>query len=251
MKKLLCVLLLVIMALSCVACGKDGDDLVTIYIPETVQIRTGSDAHFSVQTYIFEEGWQDKERFTVWITNRPDDPEYTKYATSVIYWNNQMIQGLGNGTEIVTKVNEWGKTVETIRYFPDGKRIEDVFSYDASGRLAFQEYKKYDSAEDCEPMTTTMVYVFPETEMGNIGTATDGSTTYVLEYGQNDRLTVSRMIVDGQEKSRTEYEYDEFGNLAGTVSCQDGKNIETKYTWKAVEVRLETAERFPQFRRGQ
>ena len=67
---------------------------------------------------------------------------------------------------------------------------------------------------------------------------------------KNYRPVAKVTITDGQEVSRTESEYDEHGNQVKTVTYDRGQKIsEAEYTYKAVEVSEETANRLPHFNR--
>ena len=99
-------------------------------------------------------------------------------------------------------------------------------------------------------MTEIQTYTYEDTETGSKGTFTEGDTTYVLEYDKNDRLVAEVTITDGREVSREECEYDEHGNPVKAVTYERGQKVsEAEYTYKAVEVSEETANRLPHFNR--
>ena len=255
MKNLLCVLLVMITLVSFAACGKEKQNKVTIYIPETdtvYDVDTASPPR-SV-TYIFEEGWQEKESFRMTYSG----------DTEILGVGNDIPTEVFNGKTVITEVAGVYRSEAT--YDDNGRKIsritpflsenanmavmEFTYTYDAYGRM-LNQITKYSYPDQTEPEIETQTYAYENTETGSKGTFTEGDMTYVLEYDMNYHLVVKATITEGQEVSRVEYEYDERGIQVKAFYYEQGQKMsEAEYTYKAVEVSEETAIRLPYFKRG-
>lgn len=255
MKKLFCAFLIMTVLLSFAACGREKRDTVTIYIPDTDMVTQtdGGSEQLSV-TYIFEEGWQEKESFRVTCSG----------DTEILGVGNDAPTMIVNGRTVITEIagvrrseatyDENGRQIFRITPFlsenANMATMEFTYTYDARGRKLTQVTKYY-YPDQAEPVTETQTYVYEDTETGSKGVCSVGSTTYELHYDKSDRLVAKVTVTDGQEVSRTECEYDEHGNWVKAVSYEQGqKTSESEYTYKTVEVSEETANRLPFFTRG-
>lgn len=254
MKKLLCVLMVMTVLLSFAACGKEKQNKVTIYIPDTdtvSQIDTGW-VQRSV-SYIFEEGWQEKESFRVTYSGDTEILGVGNDAPTDIFCGKKVITEIAGVRRSEATYDDNGRQIFRITPFisenANMATMEFAYTYDVQGRKLTQ-VTKYCYPDQAEPVTETRTYVYEDTETGSKGTCSDGGTTYVIEYDKNYRPVATATITDGQEISRTECEYDEHGNPVKSVSYEQGQKIsESKYTYKAVEVSEETADRLPYFNR--
>lgn len=254
MKKLFCVLWVMTILLCFAACGQEKQHTVTIYIPETDTVyQADTDSAPLSVTYIFEEGWQEKESFRMTCSG----------DTEILGVGNDAPTDIYNGKTVITEIAGVYRSEAT--YDDNGRRISRVtpfltenatmatmeftYTYDAQGRMLTQVIKYY-YPDQAEPVTEIQTYTYEDTETGSKGTFTEGDTTYVLEYDKNNRLVAKATITDGQEVSRAECEYDEHGNPVRSVVYEQGQKVsETEYTYKAVEVSEETANRLPYFNR--
>ena len=254
MKKLLCVLLAMTVLLTLAACGQKKQRKVTIYIPETDTVYQADtvSAPLSV-TYIFEEGWQEKESFRVTCSGDTEILGVGNDAPTMIFNGKTIITEIAGVYRSEATYDDHGHQISRITPFLTENatmaKMEFAFTYDAHGRRLTQ-VTKYSYPDKTEPVTEIQTYTYEETETGGKGTFTEGNTTYVLEYDKNYRPVAKVTITDGQEVSRTESEYDEHGNQVKTVTYDRGQKIsEAEYTYKAVEVSEETANRLPHFNR--
>ena len=260
MKKLFCVLMVMTVLLSFAACGKEKQNKVTIYIPytdyipdtEAVSQTDTASAQHSV-TYIFEEGWQEKESFRVTFSGNTEILGVGKDVPAMIFNGKTVITEIAGVYRSEATYDDKGHQISRVTPFLTEKatvaRMEFAFTYDAHGRKLTQ-VTKYCYPDQAEPVIQTQTYTYTDTETGSKGTFTEGNTTYVLEYDKNYNLVAKITVTDGREVSRTESEYDEHGNQISSVSYIDGqKDSQTRFAYQAVEVSEETADRLPYFNR--
>jgi len=247
MKKLLCVLLVLTVLFSFAACGKEKNSKVTIYIPDAIEVFMGDGTKFASVTYVFEEGWQNKESFTATLSG---DTDKLGGSGTTVYSDKKTTQEVGNGATMEVHYNAKGQQVLMINRYADGGHREVTYTYDSKGRLTSQEEKMYESAES-EAVTTTANYTYTDTETGYTATQEMDGYTVVNTFDKNGNQLSQVVTMNGNEMSRTEGVYDEHGNMVSQISYSNGqKQMEMKYTWKAVEVSSEVAARLPQFRKG-
>ena len=244
MKKLLCVLLVLVILCSFAACGKDGDSKVTVYIPDTVTVYQGDTVYASV-TYNFEEGWQNKESFSVTMGG---DTDKLGGGGSVVYSDKKLTQEVGNGATMEVYYNEKGQEIKMVNLYADGGHREVIYTYDSKDRLISEEERMYETA-DSQAVVSTTEYTYADTADGYTATQEMDGYKVVATYNK-DGLQISQVSYrNDKEMSRTEATYDEAGNMASQINYYNGqKQTEMRYTWKAVEVSKELAARVPQFK---
>ena len=260
MKRLLCALLVMTILLSFAACGKEKQNKVTIYIPDTDYIpeaetvsQTDTVSPRLSVTYIFEDGWQEKESFRVTYSGNVEILGVGKDAPTMIFNGKTVITEIAGVYRSEATFDDNGRQISRITPFLTENatvaKMEFTFTYDTHGRKLTQ-VTKYSYPDKAEPVIQTQTNTYTDTETGSKGTFTEGNTTYVLEYDKNYRLVAKITVTDGQEVSRTESEYDEHGNQISSVSYTYGqKSSQTRFTYKAVEVSEETVKRLPYFNR--
>ena len=253
MKKLFCVFFVMINLLFIAACVNEKQNEVTIYIPDT-DIQTNTDLTQLTVSYIFEEGWQEKESFRVAYIGDTEILGVGNDAPTEIINGNTIITEIAGVKRSVATYDDHGRQISRITPFlsenANMATMEFAYTYDTLGRRLTQ-VTKYSYPDKAEPEIETQAYTYEDTETGSKGTYTQGNTTYVLEYDKQCNLVTKATITDGQEVSRTESEYDQYGNWIRSVSYAYGqKTFEQHYTYKAVEVTEETANRLPWFKRG-
>lgn len=247
MKKLCCILLILTMVLSFAACSKEENSKITIYIPDTIEIYMADGIKYASVSYIFEEGWQEKESFTVTMSG---DTDKLGGSGTMVYSNKKTTQEVSNGATMEIEYNDKGQQILMINRYASGGRREVTYTYDAVGRVTSQEEKRYETA-DSEAVITVTSYTYVNTETGSVATEETNGYTVVSIYDKNGRQISQVATMNGKEISRTEVTYDAFGNMTSQISYADGqKQMEMKYTWKAVEVSGEVAARLPQFKKG-
>ena len=253
MKKLLCVLLTMTVLLTLAACGQEKQNMVTIYIPDT-DIQIDTDSTQRTVTYLFEEGWQEKESFRMTYSGDIEILGVGKDVPTQIFNGKTVITEVAGVYRSEATYDDNGRKISRITPFLTENAtmatMEFAYTYDAHGRMLTQ-VTKYSYPDTAETVTETQTYTYEDTETGSKGTFAEGDTTYVLEYDKNYRLVAEVTITDGREVSRTECEYDEHGNPVKAVTYERGQKVsEAEYTYKAVEVSEETANRLPHFNRG-
>lgn len=238
-------------------CGKDSDQggKVTIFIPDTDTVfQTDTVLTHKTLTYSYEEGWQDKESFRVTCSGDVEILGVGNDAPTMIFNGKTVITEIAGVYRSETTYDDNGRQIFRITPFLTENatiaKMEVTFTYDTRGRKLTQ-ITKYYYPDEAEPVTQTQTYTYVDTETGSKGTWSEGNTTYIIEYDKNYCPVALATVTDGQEVSRTEAEYDEYGNQVKSVTYAQGQKVtETKFTYKEVEVSEETAARMPYFKRG-
>lgn len=261
MKKSILLIALVLMLLLA-ACGQAGVDaeseMVSIYIPVSIATLSPDGTAQIMMNYVFEEGWQEKESFSV--SFRFVDPQgILGEADAMIdqikmtYAEAYAMQETAGTYRTETVYDENGRAIsQTMTYFIEtapNEKTETAMTYDELGRLLTQETKNYVRGK-AEPEVTTETFVYTETDTGSEGVATSGAITSVRVYDKNGHVICQYTLRNGEETKRTESEYDDAGNLLKSASYFQGQKMtEYLYTYTAVEVSAECAARIPQFKR--
>lgn len=252
MKKLIAALLVMSVLLSFAACGEGNK--VTIYVPDTMTMTSPDGGQSVTAKYVYEEGWETKESFsvTVEVTGLEGAEEAVSMMT-MVYSERTLVTEQVGGARITTVFNEKGQTVSTTTETARGETsltIETTSTYDARGRkLTDQSKTSYE--DQPEPATTSVTYTYTDTDTGSEGRSEASGVVAVLTYDKNDRMVCSSQTMNGEEMSRTENTYDEAGNLICSKTYVGGKLLSTtETTFRTVEVSRETADRLPNFKRG-
>ena len=250
MRKMLSILSVIVMLLSLSGCS--GEKKVTIYIPQSSKVYVREDGQSATTIeYEFEEGWQDKENFTVTyryavaLTNQND--------ITMVYGDKCMTTGLKGTAKTTTHYDENGRVTREINEYEhvvnDMEKLETTYTYDENGRTLTQHSQTYYTNRE-EPVLQTITYTYKETEQGSEGWATVGHITERLFYDKEYRLVRQSQLVNGEETNYTEREYDGRGNQISVATYFNGELIsKSLITYKAVQVSKETADRLPQFPR--
>ena len=249
MKKIASVLLMMVVLFSFAACSKN--DNVTVYIPDTLTIYGANETLQATVDLVFEEGWENKERFTV--TYSGDLEGLGSSVPKMTYSDKCVVTELPDISRTEVLLDENGRQTAQNVYYLGGlsmERMEMTFVYDEHGRKLEQETKIYYVGEE-NPNADIQTYVYEDTADGSEGSFIDWSLSSVLTYDKNHRLVKQVTIANEKEVNRVENVYDDNGNLLSTTTYMNGKIATVlKYTYKAVEVSKETADRLPQFKRG-
>lgn len=223
-------------------------ETVTLYIPETMSLCDANGTVMAAITYIFEEGWQEKETFAVTYGGDDATAQALAAVTSVTYSDKCVIMDMQGISYTETYYDKDGRAVKQILMpanNPDVEKTETSFTYDEHDRILTQETKTYAPGAE-EPQTETQTYTYTDTDTGSKGTSTDGGIIMEIEYDKDYRSVKVTTIVNGQEITRTENTYDAFGNLTSAKTYANGQlTMITNYTFTAVEVGVETAARLP------
>ncbi len=255
MKKVFCVLLSGIMLFALGACdlnrGSNGDDqeggTVTIYLTETMTVYAGNDSQSIELTY--EEGWENKEEFTATYNYKTGNPD-TGIPT-VTFKNKCTVMEVPGILRGETRLDDNGRVISQVQeHLSDSvlEKTETTYTYDSYGRKLTEESKIYYKDRE-QPQIQRLTYSYTDTADGSKGVCNSGGT-YTLIYDSNYRL-ISQTSTNGDvELSSIENTYDDNGRLVSVITYAYGeKMVETCYTYKAVEVSKEFANRFPQFKR--
>ena len=248
MKKSL-VLLLVLGLLASFSACKKKSETVTIYIPATLEVELSEGDIYDPVDINFADGWQDKKQFSVTYYLNMDG---TELRNETIYGDKTM-QTTSGGKTTVTVYDEQGRTVKqtaTGTLSNDAEKVEAITEYDENGRVLKKTQTIYYGGGK-ENEVSVLSYTYSDLVEGSEGVAVLDSYTYKLFYDSKYRCVGSVTIQEKAETSRTEYTYDEYGNLESTTTFVGGEqDSRTVYTYKAVEITLEKAEKLPQFVRA-
>ncbi len=243
MKKCLALLLLFALLLPLTACKST----VTVYIPQThTTEEVGGETKLQPVTFVYEEGWEDKENFTVTYSINSENYTMTvgdKYTVSVVNVGNAQAKS-------ETYYDENGRIIRTVsdRIGGDVEKAETLITYDEIGRVTKQEQRLY-KKDLADPEVTITEFTYVDTEDGSKGSYTvDDYSVVERFYNKEGRVLREVILIDGIEKSRTEYIYDKNGCQTGTAHYYEGElSSKTQTTYLAVEVSLEKAQKLPQY----
>ena len=236
-KAVACVLLFVfVLSISLTACK---EEMVTIYIPKMVSVFDHNGNLLSRMHWKFEEGWQDKETFVV-------QHVYTKggqsKARSTTYGNKTAVLYYGGSSlkSIEEHYDAQGRMVQEILHYAEGWQVQkqvNTRTYDSLGRITSEAIVR--DGEELVKRTFTC-----EEVDGNYvckAKAEDG-VNREMTYRKDGKLLKDKTYSSTSAKYSA-YTYDE----NGCVSMEEGYSWKTFTTYLAVEVRISTANRLPQF----
>ena len=261
MKKIMCIFLALLVMFGCTACGDASatptelqEKNVTIYIPDTMVMSDPNSDESIVARYVFEEGWQDKDSFTLNVEmEKNTDAALT--VSSAIYSEECIVSESDGTTRVETYYDENGRAVrQKIIYLQETApyaSIETAMTYDEFGRPLKEETVCYEHGKTEPSQTETKQYTYTETETGSEARDDNNGMVYMYTFDRNYHQVSTSILLDGAEMSRMEYGYDEAGNRISMITYYMGEIMaETQYTWKTAEVSEEFAARMPQFNRA-
>ena len=114
MKKLVCAILVLCLLFSFAACGKV--DNVTIYIPDT-DIQIDPDSTQRTVTYLFEEGWQEKESFRVTYIGDTEILGVGNDAPADIFSGNTIVTEIAGVKRSEATYDDYGRPISRITPF--------------------------------------------------------------------------------------------------------------------------------------
>ena len=248
MKKYLALLLVFGLLATFTACKKESQT-VTIYIPATLEVELGEGSVYGPVDITFTDGWQNKDQFSVSYKLNVDDAELKNES---IYGDKTM-QTTSGGKTTVTVYDEKGRTVKqtaTGSLSDNALKVEAITEYDEQGRVLKKTQTVY-YGNGKENAVSVIAYTYTDLVEGSEGTCVLDSYTYKLFYDSQYRCVCSLTLEKDKETAKTEYTYDEYGNLETITSYVDGEqDARTAYTYKEVTIPLEKAEQLPQFVRA-
>lgn len=219
-------------------------EMVTIYIPKEITIYGPDGTAYATGTYMFEDGWDTKESFTV--TCATDVAGEGKLDMTVTYGEKSMITEQTGVSKTEAFYDDQGRVIRLVITLAaaGGASSETNTTYDARGRIQSVEIKTNGVAQ-------TYTYTYTDTDTGSKGVAAVNGITYEVVYNKNDQEVSNITIANGQEVSRIENVYDANGNVISSSQYSQGQLVlETKTAYTAVEVTEEAAARLTQFRKG-
>lgn len=222
-----------------------------LYLPESMSLCGPDGSALITMNYVYEEGWMDKETFTSTVAAElPGQGSVEMVTTFGDKYASSDMMGL---TQTETHYDEQGRAILQVsipNQNPTVDKIETVNTYDEYGRMLTTESKTYSTGQ-ADPIMDSAAYTYTDTDTGSKGTSEKHGILQELYYDRDYHLVASVTIVNGQETSRMENTYDEYGNQIRQVQYIQGqKSMENLYTYTAVEVDAETAARLPQFCKG-
>lgn len=249
MKKFLALVMAFGLLISFSACGEEEQELVTIYIPATVEIEMGEGTIYGPLDMVFEKAWQNKVQFTVTYYMDADDITLKNVTT----YGDRTTQTTSGGRTTVTTYDEKGRTIlqTATGALSDGaQKVEATTEYDEQGRTLKKTQTIYYSGEK-ENNVSVLAYTYTDLVEGSEGVCVLGEYTYKLFYDAKYRCIGSITLKNGEETDRTEYTYDENGNMESSTSYIEGEqDTRTVYTYKKATVTQEKAEQIPMFVRA-
>lgn len=246
MKKLFAALLVMAVLISFTACKTE--EQVTIYVPVSETEYTAENGEpTSVIYFLYESGWAKKTSFTV--SHSTDGKTAAENGTTYKYEDKHTTVD-NSDMQWDKYTDEQGRVVsERVLYKQTSQLIQTVRTYDESGRILTQVTSTaFLSGSDTYLPQVTFTY--EETEDGSKGTGTQSGYTEVYTYDKNHRLVSYTTLILGTEQSRTEYTYDEHGNVTEMAVYTAGEfSYKTVTAYKAEQVNKSTADCLPQFNR--
>lgn len=277
MKKLICILLALLTVLFCAACdngqtgteqgsteqgsteqgsteqgGNEQTGEVTIFVLDTVEIYDTNGNLLISGKAIWEDGWENKESFTLHYDF--GNEEMNQQMGEMVYGDKGVTQTVHGQMTSTSYYDENGCVTLMVQIYEPGAsqwdRFEFARTYDVQGRR-LSETQRYWLPGDTEMSgEETAQYVITDTATGSEAVFTNGSAQEVRIYDENYRQVIFMIRMNGEEVTRTETTYDEYGNVIREVSYSEGQKIsETRYTYKEVEVSAEAAQRMTYFKR--
>ena len=245
MKKLVAFLLTFGMLMGFSACGKEPE-MVTIYIPATVEFEVGEGTFYGPLDIVFEENWQTKDRFTMSYSIDSDGAEL---KNTTIY-GDKTTEVTSGGSTRVSVYDEKGRvTLQTVTGVLGEYvlKVETATEYDEHGRTQKKTQTTYytDGRKNDVSVTT---YTYTDLVAGSEGSCEQDGYIYKVFYDEQYRCIGALTLQDGKEINKTEYTYDENGNPESSTTYTDGEQeSRAVYTYKKVEVSREKADKLPQF----
>ena len=228
------------------------DNRTLLFLPETF-VTYSRGVHRGDFTLQYDENWQNADSFKVEYV--PTENNIEKEIPWLTYSDNFMITVVPDVSYTETSYDEKGNVIREITtYYANGamESVERQYSYDDYGRLL--------TVMNCtifrgNPNASINYegYEYTDTETGSEASFEHFGKTYKMVYDKDYNLICRYMYLMDQEASRTEYTYDEYGNLLTAVTYLSGDQIdyEERYTYKAVEVSQELVDRWVQFNSNQ
>lgn len=248
MRKFLLFLLLFGLLMSFSACEKEPE-MVTIYIPVSVEIEVGEGTFYGPMGIAYEKGWQNKESFTMSYYIETDELELQNTTT----YGNKTTKVTSGSTTKVSNYDDKGNLVLLTITGNPGKnilKIETATEYDEHNRTLKKTQTTY-YTDGKENDVTVTAYTYTDTVQGSEGVCVQGDYTYRVFYDEQYRCIGAVTFEKDKEISKTEYTYDEYGNPeTSTVYVEGVQDTRTVYTYKAVTISREKAEQLPMFVRA-
>jgi len=210
----------------------------TLSIPITYQVLDANGNVTSTVTYIFEEGWQDKETFTI---------TYSDVNRGTVTVSDKcMIHRNANGPTTERYYDTQGRVIREKIYYPDWEdsEVETLYTYDEYGRLLTTEKKS-------EGTSTVNTYAYTDTDTGSKGMYEEDGVINELHYDHSYRQTTQVRRVVGSEFEiaiLTETVYHEDGSISHFQYSQGKLFRELRHYYTQETVSAETAARLPWFR---
>lgn len=128
----------------------------------------------------------------------------------------------------------------------DIDREEILYTRDEIGRLTRQQQVSY--YRDDTERTTELTYTYVQEGDGSVGTRELNSLVEKIYCDAQGRTLKVQYIMAGQENQRTEYTYDENGNVSAITTYYQGRFTSKRvFAYQAVQVSPETAAKFPMY----
>ena len=223
-------------------------ELVTLAIPSSIQM-SGPDGNVLMTiTYIFEEGWAEKESFG--ITYGGDAALLGGQLGAITVGDKYTVTEIGNISRVENYYDDQGCVIRTVNVYtnnPSMEKTETLTTYDQLGRVLTTETKTY-APGAVKPTTTFITYTYTDTETGSKGVCDLGGLVQEMYYDAQYRQVASVQRQGDNELIRTEIVYHDDGSQSSIQYASGQKVLETRTFYTQVEVSPETAARLPWYR---
>ena len=229
----------------------DDQSKTLIFLPDTVTVYRNEKLTGKF-TLDYEEGWQTKDSFTA--TYIPSE-DTTENDIPVITYSDKFTETKYNEKYYEEATyDEKGNIVAVDEIYIDNGMLEKVEiknNYDKYGRLTgLMQITIFRGDPNAGVQSQSYAYTY--IEVGSQASFSKDGRTYIRTYDKNFRLIWEEIRTIIGEIHRTDYTYDEYGNLLSSVKYYNGaKEREMIYTYKAVETTDEVIARWVQFNSNQ
>ena len=224
--------LVLVMLLSLLGCDLAAP---TLCIPTSYQTLDADGQVQAAFNFIFEEGWQDKDTFTITYS----DPRQGTVTVS----DKCMIHQVDGGPTTELYFDDQGRVIREVSIYPydDTEDLVTLYTYDQHGRLL---------TETQDDLVIT--YTYTDTETGSQGICQLDGTRYELHYDSRYRLTTQiEHFVDMEgldvPNLRIETVYHEDGSISQLCYIVGRLSTERRVFYTQQKVSAETVARLPWF----
>ena len=228
----------------------DNTPKTLIFIPDSVTVHY--EKWTDQYTLEYEDDWQNKDSFTVVLN--PSEDNHDKETPTITFSDKYAVVNLAEDCYYDVTYDEKGNRVNVHKFYIDDGMLDNVeikYVYDKYSRLTgMMQITVFRG--NSNPGVQSQSYAYTYIEEGSQGTHDQFGMTYTRTYNKSFQLIWEERVSAIGEIHRTEYAYDEYGNLLTETQYHNGeKDREVIYTYKAVETTDEVIAHWVQFNSNQ